>query len=359
MVSTALLLTLASFYLCTCEEITGSCPSSDIAVSARRLCASPRDNSNGRVAVAFFGISRGLKYTLPSIQRHVFDVLDRSGIDYDVFWHTVSTSAVNNLHANENISNINEFDAMLMRPCRVSIVDQDVVAAQEFDKYCRAKKAKCSKARSFDSDPTSTEKYAFGLWSEAFGDTRNRLNSLHTQREVYTMIREHMSQYSIHYDGIIALRPDMAPITHIDLPLHISALRELHNTHTIWVPDFQPFRGYNDRAAWGSVAGMAVYLQRGKEYRDNPSMPSSNSLHSERFLKAYLDHKEVPVNEVSTFRSVRVRADGCVDRMDTWHMNLKSEEDKAWLQGCFREVSVVKENGRTKECPVLVMGNSC
>jgi hypothetical protein len=30
-----------------------------------------------RIAVAFFGASRDVKYVLPSLQRHLFDVLDR------------------------------------------------------------------------------------------------------------------------------------------------------------------------------------------------------------------------------------------------------------------------------------------
>lgn len=351
------LLAVISVLVCESNE-ENSCPVSIPPDSPlHRRCGNADNSTNGRVAIAFFGISRGLKHTLPSIQRHVFDVLHESGLAYDVFWHTVATSQIFNSHSNERGVEVDEYDAKLMRPCHVTIVDQSLVAAQEFDKYCRTKKLKCSKSKSFDLDPSYAKKYDLGLWSDSFSDTRNRLNSLYSQKEVLSMIREHSLQNDINYDGIIALRPDMAPITDIDIPLYISKLRETEYSNSIWIPDYQPFRGYNDRSAWGSFGGMTTYLSRGKEYRDKPQVPT---LHSERFLKAYLDHKGVDVHESSTFRSVRIRADGCVDTMDTWHMNLKTPEDKEWLTTCFKEEQVVLPDGKSfKRCPRLVMGEQC
>ena len=229
----------------------GSCPlepSRSVRQEAR--CASPTAPANGRVAVAFFGISRRLNSALPFIERHVFDVLDRANITYDVFWHTVSTPSVQNSHAHEQGIAVNEYDAMLMRPCRVTLVDQDVFSAQEFDRYCRTKNWKCSKSKNFDRDTTNSEKYNAGLWSNSFEDMRNRLNSLASQREVLAMIREHAVQHDIQYDGIAALRPDMAPITDIDLPHHLPDMRDPAFADHVWVPDYQPFRGYHDRYGW-------------------------------------------------------------------------------------------------------------
>ena len=55
------------------------------------------------------------------------------------------------------------------------------------------------------------------------------------------------------------------------------------------------------RSAWGPYSAMTVYLQRGKEYRDMTKEPS---LHGERFLKAYLDHRQIVVHEVSSYRYI-------------------------------------------------------
>jgi hypothetical protein len=45
-------------------------------------CRKSHDNSQARVAIGFFGISRSLSSTVESIERHAFDVLHRSNIRY-------------------------------------------------------------------------------------------------------------------------------------------------------------------------------------------------------------------------------------------------------------------------------------
>jgi len=41
---------------------------------------------NPRIAVGFFGVSRNLSSTIGSIERHVFDVLDRNNIRFVFIW---------------------------------------------------------------------------------------------------------------------------------------------------------------------------------------------------------------------------------------------------------------------------------
>lgn len=45
-------------------------------------------DASPRVAVCFFGLTRSLRWTLPSVQQKVFDVLEREGVRVDVFLHT-------------------------------------------------------------------------------------------------------------------------------------------------------------------------------------------------------------------------------------------------------------------------------
>ena len=38
-----------------------------------------------KIGICFFGLTRSLKYTLPSIQKNVFNVLTSHNMDYDVY----------------------------------------------------------------------------------------------------------------------------------------------------------------------------------------------------------------------------------------------------------------------------------
>lgn len=50
-----------------------------------------------RIALCFFGLTRRLRWTFPSIKSRVFDVLQKKGMDYDVFVHTYSLKEVSKL----------------------------------------------------------------------------------------------------------------------------------------------------------------------------------------------------------------------------------------------------------------------
>jgi len=50
-----------------------------------RLNISDYEAINPRIAVGFFGVSRNLSSTIGSIERHVFDVLDRNNIRFVSF----------------------------------------------------------------------------------------------------------------------------------------------------------------------------------------------------------------------------------------------------------------------------------
>ena len=47
-----------------------------------RRCSDIHSNTMARIAVGFFGVSRNLSSTIGSIERHVFDVLDRNNIRF-------------------------------------------------------------------------------------------------------------------------------------------------------------------------------------------------------------------------------------------------------------------------------------
>ena len=56
--------------------------------------ARPKDSQSKHVALAFFGLTRSLKYTLESIERNIFDVLTDSGHTFDILLHTYAPAMI-------------------------------------------------------------------------------------------------------------------------------------------------------------------------------------------------------------------------------------------------------------------------
>ena len=54
-----------------------------------------------KVALAFFGITRSLKYTYNSILLNIFNVFYKNKIDYDIFIHTYKLENYKNIRTKE------------------------------------------------------------------------------------------------------------------------------------------------------------------------------------------------------------------------------------------------------------------
>ena len=283
------------------KHLSAGIISNDNIFSRGRRCGAT-DNTTAvvaRVAVAFFGMSRNLAATLPSIEHHVFKVLDANDILYDVFWHTMVSTTVQSARKGEKeYGFIDPFDLQRMRPCKFSITDQDSTKSIEFYKFMKARGA---------STEDALAKY--DVWRDKLVSVKTMLCALFTQHSLKDMIHAHMSLHHIHYDAIIALRPDTAIIKDIDLPWYISDIRQQPNW--IWFPSFQHWGGLNDRAAFGSVHAMRFYLNRGVAYRD-----ADQSLRGEQIVKHMVEVSNLSAR-FSDMRVVRVRQDGKVSIKDT------------------------------------------
>ena len=58
----------------------------------------PPPGTPPRVAVCFFGLTRSLRWTLPSVQDRLLDVLRRGGMSVDTFVHTYALEEVRTSH---------------------------------------------------------------------------------------------------------------------------------------------------------------------------------------------------------------------------------------------------------------------
>ena len=205
----------------------------DEETTARR-CADNISKGSSRVAVAFFGLSRNLSSTLPSIQHHIFDVLERDNITYDVFWHTMAATVVKNNRTDDNeFGYVDPLDARLMRPCIFSITDQEVTKAHEFNKF--------RKARGIKDPSLNIYRWPYDTWWDDYVSVKNMLCAFYTQFSLSEMIDTHAQLHSISYDAIVALRPDTGVIKDIDLLENMELIKQ--NPNAIWVPAFQPWFG--------------------------------------------------------------------------------------------------------------------
>jgi hypothetical protein len=264
-----------------------------------------------RVAVAFYGLSRSLNFTLPSIEKYVFEVLDRHGIAYDVFWSGMDTSYINNKRSNEMHMKLDTTEFMMMRPCVLNIVSQSVIIPSEFKLYMQAR--------------AEFSRHKVDMFHDNLQSVKNLLGAFHSLHSAHSLIKRYSLAENITYDAVIVLRPDTAVLCEVDIAQHLPQMiaeeqeRRAGNeavNQSIWIPDFGHATGHNDRAAYGSPSVMSLYMTRGAAFRDHAGVYNVSYINGETFLKFYLGYHKITV-QPSALRLVRVRVDSSVPRWDT------------------------------------------
>lgn len=262
---------------------------------AHRRCIKNTSNSTIKIAVAIAGVSRGLHYTLRTIERHVFDVLSRNNFQTDVYWSSVSIPDFFG-------HSINEFEMQEIRPCAFSIISQEAVMDFEFERFCRLRRFVCDKGVVREApDLAASKQKSFRTHSRELMQFKNYLCAFETQSRMARIIKSHSKIHGFEYDAIMMIRPDVAFIRDTDLPSYIEIVASSPNT--IWIPDFQPFGGLNDRAAFGNHKVMLQYLERGDIFMSNASY---GVMIAEQYLKTFLDNLKIEVKP-SSMRFLRIR----------------------------------------------------
>ena len=206
----------------------------------------PAEKEPYKIAVGLFGLSRNMSLTVGSFRRHVFDVLRRNNIRFDVFWSTMVTNSFSNARTKESGVRININDYKLVSPCRYAVYNQDTIKEKLYTEY----------RRHTDHDP----------WNDGFVCLRNVLCSYYSQMKLSEMISSHARSGGLNYDAVLILRPDTAVISDIDLPRHLPWIAQNPSARVLWIPDFHSYLGYNDRAVFGSPENVHTYLSRGSFY---------------------------------------------------------------------------------------------
>lgn len=139
-----------------------------------------------RAAVCFFGLTRSLEYVKDTIRGNIFDVLVRSGWEYDVYLHTYNQSTLSNPRSGEVNVALDTDAWKLLQPKRF-IVEDPAPLKQQID----------------------TELPMYLRHGDAFNESthhtslRNLLLQYHSLKQVTTLWKQS------EYDVVLYLRPDM------------------------------------------------------------------------------------------------------------------------------------------------------
>ena len=232
-----------------------------------------------KVALAFWGLTRSLKYTIHSIRTNILEVLRRHNIEYTIFLHTFTFSGLyTNLRANESNLLLDFEEYKLLCPDHIQIEDQEEVKRTiGVRKYRR------------HADP----------WETGYATMDNFLCAMYSKLQLGNMLQQSKQEF----DYVMFLRPDVRYL----VPFQLDFFDKVNKT-TICIPDFHLFTfRFNDRFCLTNYANAIKYCEL---FHDMLPYSKLHPLHSETFQHATLTKRYGLRIQTVPFYFNRVRADG-------------------------------------------------
>ena len=209
-----------------------------------------------KVALLFWGLSRSLKYTLPSIQKRMLDVLKTNNIEYKIFQHTYKLESVyNNSRAGERGVNLDNEEYKLLKADYVLVDDQDEVKEKIGLEQYRTHRDPWDKG-----NPNYTK----------YSCVDNFLCAMYSKSQVTLLLEK--SKYD--FDYAIFMRPDMTYINDFKIDF-----LSFSNDKTLVIPNFALYGGFNDRFA---ITNKVTYKIYGDLFPHLLPFSKRRPLHSER-----------------------------------------------------------------------------
>jgi hypothetical protein len=232
-----------------------------------------------KVALAFWGLTRSLKYTIHSIQTNILDVLKHHSIEYTIFLHTFSFSgSYTNERANEKDILLDFDEYKLLRPEYFHVEDQDEAKRKiGIHKYRTHK------------DP----------WNTNYATLDNFLCAMYSKLQLGSMLQQSKQTF----DYVLFLRPDVRYL----VPFQLEFFNKVNKT-TICIPNFHLFTfRFNDRFCLTDYANAIQYCEL---FHHMLSYSKLYPLHSETFQQKTLTKHHGLIVQPIPFYFNRVRADG-------------------------------------------------
>ena len=197
-----------------------------------------------KIAICYHGLLRGIKNTIESHSRNIYDVLDENNINYDIFLHTWIIDDETLYDTKYKHAIASDINNLKLLNCKKTQVDNqaDFLKNLDFSQYFYEQEWTGTPPR------TNNQK---GEWIPQL--LKNHLCALESLKRVYKLIQDS----EINYDYILCIRPDGLLTNKID----INFFKDL-SENEIAVPNNQRYNGYCDQLAIGKVEYMKYYMMR-------------------------------------------------------------------------------------------------
>lgn len=243
--------------------------------AAAGIAGKGRVRTDLRIALVFFGITRALRLTLPSITENLLDPARAIAREVRLFGHFFTQTAIRNVRSGEE----GQLD-----PEEYQLLNLDQVELE-------------GPGACLDHYPMAEMQARGDIWRDDFASFRNLVHQLHSLKRA-TLLAEGFQP-----DIVIFARPDL--LYHDSAAEHLDMLARAHRQFVL-VPDWSQWFGHNDRFALVKGAdGIAAYGKRAD--RMGEYCTRGKRLHSERLLKYALGGQRVRTMHM---RASRVRSNG-------------------------------------------------
>eukprot|EP00892_Ulva_mutabilis_P003975 jgi/Ulvmu1/194/UM001_0198.1 len=264
-----------------------------------------------RVAVAFYGLTRSLKYTIDSIKENIFEKLTAAGYDFHVYLHTYNLT---------RLARSRTGDATLLNTTEWRLLDADFYKVSRQEAFLEDYKLPIAACKMFSLDNVSSAS-SEDYYHDQFQSIDNLLCQLNSLQEVTSMWRSSGHDYH----AVLYLRPDIL----YNCPFPTAALDSLQ-PGAVHIADFHHWNGYNDRFAMGRPDTVGLWGDR-LNYALATCM--RQQLHAETLVSDLLQHFHLRA-EMLPFSFFRVRAHGDLEQRDynpKWKKHQVKACDKAQL----------------------------
>lgn len=246
-----------------------------------------------KIGICFFGITRSLAYTLPSIEAHVLAPARALG-EVRIYAHLFRQDRIENPRTGETGA-LDPREYELLRADRLELEAP----------------GSCLEKWHFETLKTHGD-----FWNNGFASLRNLVHQQHSLHRVSSLV---LADGDV--DICVFVRPDLRYHDSLAEPLRAACRAR---AGTVFLPRWQPWFGYNDRFAIAvGAAAIAAYGQRAEaalSYCRDRQAP----LHSERMLKYRLVRQGIRVRRIAA-RASRVRSDGAEFAEDfSWQLGMKA-----------------------------------
>lgn len=211
-----------------------------------------------KALICYWGLVRGFKYraTLDSHKKHIWDVLSKQGIDYDVMLHTYNKEF--------------DFQVVNIDNLKYIVIEDDAIITKRL----------MPRIRNIHMPVYFTDEHKYGLFK-----------CWHSQKH----LAEKLADVKHEYDIVITL--DIAQYFVSSLPEDLKQM----DMSKVYLTDFERFDGYNPRFCMSNAENVMFYLSK-IDYvlQDEENIPSDmiNPQYKRKYEEAFMDFFKVPLERV-------------------------------------------------------------